>query len=148
MGKLQPTGQNLGWVFNFRYGHLHGEHFWYYQVKLPNLKWKTRPKQLLGSLPLVIALPGPNNVPFKRSTIGSWLTLKYYKAVKAYWWRNALAYGSFASTLTVKSLIEIRHLKLRQKFIDDLGRCFKTFFLRYSLRGQNKLERLYLTSFF
>jgi hypothetical protein len=27
-------------------------------VKLPNLKLKTRPKQLLGSLPLVIVLPG------------------------------------------------------------------------------------------
>jgi hypothetical protein len=31
--------------------------FWRYQVKLPSLKLKTRPKQILGSLPLVIALP-------------------------------------------------------------------------------------------
>jgi hypothetical protein len=58
MYKLQPTGQNLGRVFNFRFGHLHAEHFWCYQVKLPNLKLKTRPKQLQVSLPLVIALPG------------------------------------------------------------------------------------------
>ncbi len=57
MDKLQPTRQNLGRVFNFRFGHLHAEHFWRYQVKLPNLKLKTRPKQILDSLPLVIALP-------------------------------------------------------------------------------------------
>ncbi len=56
MDKLQLTGQNLGRVFNFRYGHLHAEHFWCYQVKLPNLKLKTRHKQLLGSLLLVIKL--------------------------------------------------------------------------------------------
>jgi hypothetical protein len=58
MDKLQVTGQNAGRVFNFRSGHLYAEHFWCFQVKLPNLKLKTRPKQLWGSLPLVIALPG------------------------------------------------------------------------------------------
>ncbi len=58
MDKLELTGQNLGRVFNFRFGHLHAEHFWCYQVKLPNLKLKPQPKQLLGYLPLVIALPG------------------------------------------------------------------------------------------
>ncbi len=52
-GQLQLTGR----VFNFRFGHLQAEHFRCYQVKLPNLKLKTQPKQLLGSLPLVIALP-------------------------------------------------------------------------------------------
>jgi hypothetical protein len=57
MDKLQQTGQNLGRVFNFRFGHLSAEHFWCYQVKLPNLKLKTRPEQLLGSLLLVIVLP-------------------------------------------------------------------------------------------
>jgi hypothetical protein len=58
---LQLTGQNLGQVFNFRFGHWHAEHFWCYQAKLPNLKVKTQPKQLLGSLPLVITLPGPTD---------------------------------------------------------------------------------------
>jgi hypothetical protein len=57
MDKLRLTGQNLGRVFNFRFGHLHAEHFWCYLVQLPNLKLKTQPKQLLGSLPLVIAFP-------------------------------------------------------------------------------------------
>ncbi len=61
MVKLQLTGRHLGQVFNFRSGHLHAEHFWRYQVKLSNLKLKTCPKQLLGSLveslPLVIVLP-------------------------------------------------------------------------------------------
>jgi len=54
---LQLTGQNLGRVFNFRSGHLHVAHLWCYQVKLPNLKLKTRPKQPLGYLPLDFAFP-------------------------------------------------------------------------------------------
>jgi hypothetical protein len=53
MDKLQLTGRNLCRVFNFL-----SEHFWCYQVKLPNLKLKTGPKQLLGSFPLVIAFNG------------------------------------------------------------------------------------------
>ena len=57
-GQLQLAGQNLVRVFNFRFGHLQAEHFRCYQVKLPNLKLNTRPKQLLGSFPLVIVLHG------------------------------------------------------------------------------------------
>jgi hypothetical protein len=57
MDKLQLTGQNLGRVFNFRSGHLHAATFLVLSVKLPNLQLKTRPTQLLGYLPLVIALP-------------------------------------------------------------------------------------------
>ncbi len=49
--KLQLSGQNLGRVFDFRFGHLHPENFGYYQVKLPNLNLKTQLKPLLGSLP-------------------------------------------------------------------------------------------------
>ncbi len=41
----------------FRSGHLHADAFLVLSVKLPNLQLKTCPKQLLGSLPLVIALP-------------------------------------------------------------------------------------------
>jgi hypothetical protein len=41
LNKPLPTGQNN---FNFRFGHLHAEHFWCYQVKLPNLELKTRLK--------------------------------------------------------------------------------------------------------
>ncbi len=57
MDKLQLTGHNLGQVFNFRSGHLHAATFLVLSVKPPNLQLKTRAKQLLGSLPLVIALP-------------------------------------------------------------------------------------------
>jgi hypothetical protein len=57
MDKLQLTGQNLGRVFNFRSDHLHAPIFLVLLVKLPNLQLKTQPKQLLGYLPLVIALP-------------------------------------------------------------------------------------------
>jgi hypothetical protein len=58
MDKLQLTGQNLGQVFNFRSGCLHDATFLVLSVKLTNLQLKTRPKPLLGSLSLVIALPG------------------------------------------------------------------------------------------
>ncbi len=57
MDKLQLTGQNLGKVFNVRGGHLPAAHLSCYQVKLPNLKLKTQPKKLLGSLPSDTALP-------------------------------------------------------------------------------------------
>ncbi len=57
MDKLQLTGRNLGRVFNFRNGGVHAVHLLCCGVKLPNLKLKTQPKQLLGSLPLDIALP-------------------------------------------------------------------------------------------
>ena len=57
MDKLQLTGQNLGRVFNFRSGHLHALTILVLSVKLPSLQLKNQPKQLLGSLPLVITLP-------------------------------------------------------------------------------------------
>jgi hypothetical protein len=57
MDKLQLTGQNLGQVFNFRNGRVHAVHLFGCRVKLPNLKLKTWPKKLLGSLPLDIAVP-------------------------------------------------------------------------------------------
>ncbi len=57
MDKHHLTGQNLGRVFNFRSGHFHAAHLWCNPVKLLNLKLKTRPKQLLVSLPLDITLP-------------------------------------------------------------------------------------------
>ncbi len=56
MDKLQLAGQNLGRVLNFRSGRLLAATFLVILVKLPNLQLKTRPKQPLGSLPLVIAL--------------------------------------------------------------------------------------------
>ena len=55
MDKLQLTGQNLGQVFNFRSVHLHAATFLVLSVKLLYLQLKTR--QLLGYVPLVIALP-------------------------------------------------------------------------------------------
>ena len=48
----------MGRVFNFRRGYMrHTMHLRPSVAKQPNLELKTRSKQLLGSLPLVIALP-------------------------------------------------------------------------------------------
>jgi hypothetical protein len=57
MDKLQLTGQNLGRVFNSRSGCMGATHLRRYKAKWPNLKLKTRPKRLLGYLPLASGLP-------------------------------------------------------------------------------------------
>jgi hypothetical protein len=51
MGKLQCNGQNLCRVFNSRSGRTCAIHFCCHEEKLPNLKLKTHPEQLLGYLP-------------------------------------------------------------------------------------------------
>jgi hypothetical protein len=55
--KLHLTAQNLGQDFNFRNDCVHAVNFLCYRVKLPNLKLKTRDKQLPGALPYDIGLP-------------------------------------------------------------------------------------------
>jgi hypothetical protein len=57
MDKLQLTGQNLGRVFNSRSACMRAMQLLYFETKQPNLLLKTRPKLLLGSLPLDIMLP-------------------------------------------------------------------------------------------
>jgi hypothetical protein len=57
MDKLQLTRQNLARAYNFRYGRVRSVYLLCLGVKLPNLKLKTQPKQVLGSLPFDIALP-------------------------------------------------------------------------------------------
>jgi hypothetical protein len=57
MDKLYLSGRNMGQVFNFSSGCVHAMKLYFDVTKLHNLKWKTRPRQLLGSLPLVVALP-------------------------------------------------------------------------------------------
>ncbi len=58
MDKLKLTGQNLGRVLHCRLSRTCIGHAIVHITKQPNLKLKTRPKQLLGSLPLAFALPG------------------------------------------------------------------------------------------
>ncbi len=50
---LMLTGRNLGWVFNFGCGRMFVCEL---TTKQPNLKLKTWLKQLLGYLPLALAL--------------------------------------------------------------------------------------------
>ncbi len=57
MDKLQLTGQNLGRVFNSRLGCASICRSIAYITKQPNLKLKTRPKLLLGSLMIAFVLP-------------------------------------------------------------------------------------------
>jgi hypothetical protein len=53
---LKLTGQNLGLVFIYRSGRMLTTRLLPSLPKLPGLKLKTRPKQLLGSLPLAFSL--------------------------------------------------------------------------------------------
>jgi hypothetical protein len=58
MDKLELTGRALGRVFNFRSGCMQTMRLLPGVAIQPNLELKTQPKQLLGSLPLDITLPG------------------------------------------------------------------------------------------
>jgi hypothetical protein len=55
--KLKLIGQNLGRVFHYRLGRVCIGHAIVHKTKQPNLKLKTRTKQLFVSLPLAFALP-------------------------------------------------------------------------------------------
>jgi hypothetical protein len=57
MDKLELTGRNLARVFNSRRGCVQAMHRLCSEIIWPNLELKTLPKQLLGYLPLDIALP-------------------------------------------------------------------------------------------
>ncbi len=61
MDKLKLTGQTLGRVFNSRRVCMHAMHLQSNVAIRPNLHLKTRLRQLLGSLPLDIALPDRSN---------------------------------------------------------------------------------------
>jgi hypothetical protein len=54
--KHPPTGQNQGRVFNSRSGRVCASQLPCFETKRPNLELKARPKQLVGSLPIDIAL--------------------------------------------------------------------------------------------
>ncbi len=58
MDKLELTGQNIGRVLNSRLCRACIGHTIVHITKQPNLKLKTRPKKLLGYLPLAFALQG------------------------------------------------------------------------------------------
>jgi hypothetical protein len=83
--KLELTGRALGRVFNFRSGCMrHTMHLLPSVAKQPNLELKTRPKQLLGSLPLVIALPDLS-FPFSEdSLIKARAFIRWYKLDDCY----------------------------------------------------------------
>jgi len=78
MDKLKLTGRTLGRVFNSRRVCMHSMHLLSSVAIQPNLELKTWPKQLLGSLPLDIALPEPISIciplEFKAQPLG-FLTL-------------------------------------------------------------------------
>ena len=69
-------------VFNFRSVYLHAAHLCCYQSKLPSLKLKTWPKQLLDYLPLYLAIPTLSkceegvkllDAPLRHSKYQAWL---------------------------------------------------------------------------
>ena len=74
MDKLWLTGRALGRVFNFRSGCMETMHLLPSVAIQPNLELKTWPKQLLGSLPLVIVLPELTQKYWQVTN-----TLTYYK---------------------------------------------------------------------
>ncbi len=82
MQNLNQQEQNLGRIFNTRIGRIHVTHLFGYEAKLPNLKLKARPKQLLGYLSLDILFPPPptnwNFIHLVIDTYLNWGTTKGY----------------------------------------------------------------------
>jgi hypothetical protein len=58
LDKRKIAGKSLGRVFIFSQGRSFAPCTSFSLDKLSNLKWKTRPKQLLGYLPLAFMYPG------------------------------------------------------------------------------------------
>jgi hypothetical protein len=81
MDKLYLTGRALGQVFNFRSGCMHTMHLLPSVAIRPNLEFKTRPKQLLGSLPLVIALPSIYNIGTLISKLDHFIVVNIFSVV-------------------------------------------------------------------
>jgi hypothetical protein len=77
-GQTAANRTNLSRVYNFRSGHLYEMQFLVLAVKLPNLKLKTQPKQLLGSLLLVIAL---HSLTYLYRLSALWRIMYYYEMV-------------------------------------------------------------------
>ncbi len=68
MDNLKPTRRNSGWVFNSYIGHACIFCAIAHITKQPNLKLKTGPKQLLGSLLLTFTLPSLTQSGFSITT--------------------------------------------------------------------------------
>ncbi len=69
MDKLKLTRLNLGRIFNFKYVRACVPWTSFTTAKLSNLKLKTWPKQLLGYLPLALALPSQSYEVFSRIAV-------------------------------------------------------------------------------
>ncbi len=69
-GQTTVSRTKPGPSFNSRSGCMCARHLFCYEAKQPNLKLKTRPKQLLGSLPIVFALPGMRRKKYLKNLVG------------------------------------------------------------------------------
>jgi len=98
--KLQPTGQNLSWVFNCRSVRVHTMQLPYFEMNLPKLKLKILPKQLLvGYFPLDIMLPTSTEqrtfLNSNKSQRGQLLDGKHYQNYEEENWRNSNGVKNF-----------------------------------------------------
>jgi hypothetical protein len=136
MYKIKLPGPTLAQVFNSSLGCVCIGHSIAYITKRPNLKLKTRPKQLLGSLPLAIALPCGGDKD--RLLFGSWPPTNKVK--------NELTPGFLAGGeggglgllavyICMISLVSVELMRNHQMHSSPLiaatrVQCYKTFFVR------------------
>ncbi len=99
------TWWKLGRVFCFRSGHLHAAQLRCYWVKLTNLKEKTQPKQLLGSIFLNNALPGYQLLWLVLREMIIWRRLRWVKTgdcVSPGWRRSRLRWVPTRGCVNIK----------------------------------------------
>jgi hypothetical protein len=107
MDKL--TGRNLGRVFNSRLGHACMDHAIVHITKQSYIKLKTRPKQILGSLPLAFVLPGiAYSGQYQQHcgrNLASYLQGLRFESIPFCWpWRGKNGENYGATTLSIMTL--------------------------------------------
>ena len=116
MVKLKIAGQDLGRVFYFRRGHAFAPCSSFLPSKLPNLRWKTKPKTTLRLSPLSFraAQTRPCTQGWASSKIGVQSRLAYWATyqVTLVDLLNALAYGAEFTKLYVYRTLQIGPIML------------------------------------
>ncbi len=139
MDKLQLSGWNLGRVFNSRSGYVCAMQLRCFETKRPNLMFITRPRQLLGSLPLDIAFPDLNFCSKSRPLMNKKVGLNHHIKV----WLNSHPYFlRFLFTPKVGAKLDLLFNKPASEFMRKVPKTLIFFYKRWRLSRKKDGEGL------
>jgi hypothetical protein len=137
MDKLDATGQNLGRVFNSRLGRAGICCAISYITKRPNLKLKTQPKELLGSLPLAFALPALTMTQMERILFASRHPITVLACLSCTYFQKFANVVLVFRNLTMNIFLLLFRLEMKELFLKT-----SMLVLRISTSSSNKLCHL------